>query len=103
MKLSVIERITLMQILPKEANYLTFKILINLKSALSFNEKEYKDFGMQEKDGQIHWKKSVNKEIEIGEKAKEIISSALMELDKAGKLTEVSYLLYEKFVETSKT
>ena len=103
MKLAVIERIELMKILPKEGNYITFKILIGLKSALSFNEKEFKEFGMIEKDGLIHWNKSVNKEIEIGDKAKEIIITALQEIEKAGKLTESTYLLYEKFVETSKT
>jgi hypothetical protein len=103
MKLNVIERITLMQVLPKEGNYVTFKILISLKSALSFNEKEFKEFGMVEKDGLIHWKKSVDKEIEIGEKAREIIQEALKGLDKAGKLDERSFPLYEKFVETQKT
>jgi hypothetical protein len=98
MKLHVLERITLMQILPKEGNYVTFKIMNQLKLALTFNEKEYKEFGMVEKDGLIHWKKSIPKEIEIGEKAKEIIKIALLEIDKAGKLTEVTFSLYEKFV-----
>jgi len=102
MKLDVLERITLMQILPKESNFVTFKILISLKSALSFNEKEYKEFGMLENKeaGTIHWKKSVPKEIEIGEKAKDIICDALKELDKAKKLNEQTFALYDKFVET---
>ena len=103
MKLSVIERITLMQILPKEGSHITFKILIELKSALSFNEKEFKEFGMVQKDTQIHWKKSVDKEIPIGEKAMDIIVSALQALDKTGKLTEQSFSLYERFVENDKT
>lgn len=103
MKLSVIERITLMQILPKEGSYITFKILIELKSALSFNEKEFKEFGMVQKDTQIHWKKSVDKEIPIGEKAMDIIVSALKGLDQAGKLTEQTFALYNKFVKNDKT
>jgi len=103
MKLSVIERITLMQILPKEGSYLTFTILLELKSALSFNEKEFKEFGMVQKDTQIHWKKSVDKEIPIGEKAMDIIVSALQALDKAGKLTEQSFSLYDRFVKNDKT
>lgn len=103
MKLSVIERITLMQILPKEGNYITFKILIELKSALSFNEKEIKEFGMTEQDGLLHWKKSVDKEIQIGEKATDIIVSALKDVEKKGLLNVQSFPLYERFILNEKT
>lgn len=98
MKLQVIERITLLQILPKEGNYATFKILIELKSALSFTEKEYKEFKMSEKDGIISWGASKEKEVNIGEKGKQIIQEALKKLDQENKLTEVTYKLYEKFI-----
>jgi len=98
MKLQVIERITLLQILPKEGNYVTFKILIELKSALSVTEKEYKEFKMSEKDGIISWGSSKEKEIAIGEKGKQIIQEALKRLDEEKKLTEVTFKLYEKFI-----
>ena len=103
MKLSVIERITLMQILPKEGSHITFKILIELKSALSFNEKEIREFGMTEGDGRLHWKKSVDKEIPIGEKATDIIVSTLKKLDETHKLSEQTNHLYGRFIENDKT
>ena len=97
MKLNVLERIMLMQILPTEGNYITFKMLISLKSALTFSEKEYKDAGMAEKDGQITWKKDSLKEIPIGEKMTEIIKTALKKVDDEGKINNQLFSLFEKF------
>ena len=97
MKLNVLERIMLMQILPTEGNYITFKMLIELKSALTFSEKEYKDSGMAEKDGQITWKKDSLKEIPIGEKMTEIIKTALKKVDDEGKINNQLFSLFEKF------
>lgn len=100
MKLNVGDRVALLKIipLPKEGNRLTFKLIENLISEVSFSEKDFKDFGIIEKDGMIHWGKSEDKEIEIGEKAMEIIKDVLYELDKASKLDRYTYLLYEKFI-----
>lgn len=105
MKLSVLERVKLMQILPlrPEDNFITYKIITNLKMELSFNEKEYKDVKMVEKEGQIFWSKNIDKEIEIGEKAKSVIAVILKKLDEQNKITDDLGILYEKFVETIKT
>ena len=92
-----------MGILPQESNYLTFKILTELKTALSFSEKEMKDFGIVQKDVngsiRIFWdaKKEKEKEISIGEQANIIIQNALKKIDKADKVTEGLYPLFEKF------
>ena len=101
MKLHVLERITLLQILPKEGSFATFKILIELKSALSFTEKEYKEFLIKEDiiTNTIGWKSSKEKEITIGEKGKEIICNALKKLSEEEKLNEVTFNLYTKFVD----
>jgi len=100
MKLNVLERITLLQILPKEGTYVTFKILIDLKARLAFNEKEIKEFGVEENEGQIRWKKSTDKEIEVGEKATDIVVDVLKKLDKDGKINDNNVLLFEKFIKT---
>ena len=97
-KLHVIERIRLMQVLPKESSYSTFKILMSLKSALSFTEEEYKEFGMSEENNMIHWRKSEEKEVEIGERALDIIKEAFRELDKNKKISDAIFPLYEKFM-----
>jgi hypothetical protein len=97
MKLNVLERITLLQILPTEGSYITFKILSDLKGRLAFNEKEIKEFEVKEKDGRITWKKSDEKDIEIGEKAEEIIKGALKKVDESGKVNEQNITLFEKW------
>jgi hypothetical protein len=98
MKLNVLERVTLLGILPTEGSYITFKLLTNLKSELSFSEVELKEFDIKESDGRIFWTKSEDKEIEIGDKAKEIIKEALKKLDEAGKINEGNASLYERFM-----
>ena len=98
MKFNVLERITLLGILPAEGSYITFKLLANLKSELSFSEVELTELGIKESDGKIFWNKSEDKEIEIGDKAKEIIKEALKKLDEAGKVNNENAPLYERFM-----
>jgi len=100
MKLNIAERINLMNILPAEANYLTYKIITNLKSDLSFSEKETKDYNIQTKDSMVFWDqgKAKDKDVNIGEKATDIIVEALKKLDKEGKITDNNSSLYEKFI-----
>jgi hypothetical protein len=97
MKLNVLERIKLMQILPNEGNYVTFKMLIELKSDLTFSEKEYKDLGMVEKEGQITWKRNIDKDVVIGEKMSEVIKTALKKIDEEGKVDSQLFSLFDKF------
>jgi hypothetical protein len=100
MKFSVLERIVLLGIMPSEANYVTHKIVTNLKSDLSFSEQELKDYKIVENEGRVTWddKKEKPKEIQIGEKAQDIIIDAFKKLDKEGKINEHNVKLYEKFV-----
>lgn len=106
-KLNVLERIVLMGILPANASYSNYKIITELKAALSFSEKELKKFGirdvMDEKTGQGRtvWAATANnefKDIQMGEKVKEIIVAELQKLDKEGKINQDNISLYEKFV-----
>jgi hypothetical protein len=98
MKLSVLDRVTLLGILPAEGNYLTFKIISDLKLRLSFSEEDIKNFNIRESDGRIFWDKSEDKEVEIGEKAFEIVKESLKKLDEAGKINEHNAPLYERFM-----
>lgn len=101
MKLHVVERIKLMQILPfpKEGSRLTFQIIEDLLKDLSFSEKEHKDFKIVENKttGQISWKNSIEKEIEIGPIASDIICNGLLEVDKVGKFDIYYFKLSKKF------
>ena len=100
MKLNVFDRVTLLGILPPpEGDYLTFKIRANLKAELSFSEEELKECNIIQADGIVKWDRSIDKEIEVGDKAKEIICASLKKhLDEAGKINEQNVSLYEKFI-----
>lgn len=97
MKLSVLERITLMGILPAEGSLITFRILSDLKKHLSFTEAEMKEFKIEQKGERIFWSKSDDVEVEIGEQAQIIIQAALQKLDKEGKVNDNNISLFEKF------
>jgi len=100
MKLNLIERITLLQILPKEGNFVTLRIVRDLKTALSMTEKEFKEFGIKQEGANTSWNEKGNeeREIMIGEKATDIIVESLKALDKEKKLTDQHFTVYEKFV-----
>lgn len=98
MKLNVLERIALMQILPEKANFINFKILNELRATLSFNEQEIKDMGIEQKDNQITWTNSKEAEIEIGDTARSIICTQLKKLDNDNEIDAQTASLYEKFI-----
>jgi hypothetical protein len=99
MLLSVFDRLILLNIMPKEGDITTLKIIRKLKDDLSFSEEEHTALQFKNEDGQIMWKEDadIQKEIEIGEKATDIIAEALKALNKAKKLTEAHISIYERF------
>ena len=100
MELKVFERISLLGILPKEGDFATLKIIRQLREDLSFSEEEHKDLNIQMVGEGLSWdqEKDKGKDIEIGDKAKEIISDALKQLDKQKKLPMQCLTLYEEFI-----
>jgi len=102
MKLEIVERIHLLNLLPAEGNAVTLRVVNELKQELSFSEKEIKD-GKIEADpetGQIRWspEASVVKDVKIGDTAEGIINKALKKLDEDEKLTEQLMPIYDRFV-----
>ena len=55
MKLTVIERMILQQVLPAEGTFQTLKLLRVLKEELSFTEKENKFLNFQQEGTMINW------------------------------------------------
>ncbi len=103
MKLTVRERLVTLSILPQEGDFLTLKVLRKLRESLGFDESEHKLYKFVQKDGSITWddKTIQEKEVEIGEKAQEIISNSLKELNREKKLKDEHFDIYAKFVEVS--
>lgn len=104
MELNVKERAELMSILPPQGNFSILKIVKNLQMALSLTEEEHKYYGVKyietNEGPRVEWNQKglEEKEIEIGERATDLIVEQLEKLDKEKKLTQDHYSLYEKFL-----
>lgn len=101
MELSVLERLLLLNILPKEGDFTTLKIVRTMRDDLSFSEEEHKILQFTQEGDQLRWKSGADKpkQINFGEKATDLIVEALKKLNTDKKLTEQHMGLYEKFVE----
>lgn len=104
MELSVGERLVLLSVLPVEGDFVTLKIVRDLRGDLSFSEEELKELGIVQSEGMVQWAdgKNTTKDVPIGEKATDIIGDALKKLNEAKILREEHIPLYEKFIEKNK-
>jgi len=104
MKLTILDRILIMQILPAESDFVTLKLVKELKDNLSFNDKEIKKYNIktinnEQGRGQITWdSKALNKteDIKIVRAEREIIIEQLEKLDKEKKANIHHVELYDK-------
>ena len=100
MQLKVLDRITLLGVLPEQGDFLTLKIIRKLREDLSFTEQELSDLEIKQSDGRVFWnqEKDAGAEIQVGEKATDVVVAALKKLDTEKKLTAQHMGLYESFV-----
>ncbi|KKN22565.1 hypothetical protein LCGC14_0913680 [marine sediment metagenome] len=100
MKLSVQDRLVLLNCLPTEGDFTMLRIVRELRESLSFSEADHTEFELKVDDGHVGWnpQKAVDKEVEIGGKGTAIIVKALGQLDTEKKLTENHLSVYEKFM-----
>lgn len=102
MKLNIFERINLLSILPMQGDFMTLKIIRQLREGLSFTEEEHKVLKFKQlDDGRVSWdaKATKEKDIRTGNKARSIIREVLEGLNKEKKLRDEHFTLYEKFIE----
>jgi hypothetical protein len=113
MNLSVIERIQLLGVLPKEGDFSTLKIVRSLQNDLSFSEEEHKTLRFKNAgetyidqkgkkqtvpEGQTRWMEEVEKDVIIGDKATEIIRNSFKKMNDQKKIPIQMFDLYQKFV-----
>lgn len=100
MPTTILNRILLLNILPAAGDVTTVRIVRNLREDLSFSEQEHTDFQLVQSDGKITWNSdaTTTKDIEIGPKARGVITKALKDLSDSQKLTPQYLDLYEQFV-----
>jgi len=101
MKLSVHERLLLLNLLPATGDITSIKLLRKVKEDLSFNEKENKDLGFVQDGEMLRWnseKGNVEKDVTIGEIITELIKTELKKMNEEKKLTDQHISIYEKFI-----
>ena len=101
MELTVLERLVLQGLLPKEGNFTTLKLLRVAREALSFDDLENKRLEFVQDGEQVRWNEGVTivKNIELGEVMTLEIVATLKKLEGEKKLKDEHFTLYEKFVE----
>ena len=101
MKLTVGERLSILQILPAEGDFTLLKVLRDLQSVIGLADEEHKKFDVKTQGTQVTWNPEGNKEkeIEIGERAYDLIVETLKGLNEKKKLSRNLFTVYEKFVE----
>ena len=105
MKLNLAERLTLLDMLPKEESLVMMKIMHNLRMDLSLSEGEMDETGLRmipvpgnPEIGQWVWdNEGIPKDVNIGYKARGAIVALLEALDTNGKIEERHLSLCEKF------
>ena len=104
MKFDVKERLLLLNLLPKEGDVTSLRIVLDLRRSLSFSEKELKLVKFKSTGQQITWDPSKNtiKEIPIGEVASKMIQESFKQLDEKKKLSLDMLPLYDRFHNTKK-
>ena len=117
MKLQIAHRLMLLQIIPEKGTIDILRIVRDLRGALSFSEAEHKaSFFRQENNmfvwGDPEWEEhgfesanaaaeavDIPKDIDIGERAFDVIKSAVNTSSNEGELTAEFIPFYEHFVE----
>ena len=99
MELGILERISLLNILPAEGDVVTVRILKKLRADLGFTEEEIKEHKIKSEENRVMWEETGYKaDIPIGEKATDIIKNAFKKLDREGKVREEMLPLYDTFM-----
>ncbi len=100
MILNVLERITLLQILPQQGDFATLQTAKSLAKELDFNTEELDALNFQQTSERIQWKaeNDPKKDCKIGEKGNDLIVEQLKSLNEKKQLTAQHFDLYQKFV-----
>lgn len=101
MKLTISERLILLEMLPKEGDYASLKECHKAKLILGFTNEEIKAYGITQADNQVKWTTAGNSymaDLPLSEWITTTIQDALRKKNKDKKLQEREYALYEKFI-----
>ena len=101
MKLSISERVALLSVLPHEGNITNIRLVRKLREGLSFSEEELATHSLDNTDDGVRWDPGPSdpmKDVEIGEKAMDVVKDALRTADSKRVLTEGHIPIWDKFM-----
>lgn len=100
MDLGVGQRLMLLQILPREGDITTIRIIKELREQLSFTEEDHRRLQIRQEGGVVFWnvKEEYFKEVKIGDVAVGLVVKSLKQLSDNKKLTEGHLPLWEMFM-----
>ena len=98
MKLNILERIIILGILPKQADFISIKIITDLQKEVGFSQNELDKSNIKVlENGSISWDNDFEKEIKVTKRAAEIIIKGLKELSEKNSVTAQHISIFEKF------
>jgi len=97
-KLKLYERLTAVDILPKEGGIVTLRLIRDLTQKLGPSADELREFEVKQEGNTVTWGVKGNEDIQfdLKEKEQDLLKAELEKLDKAGKLEMRHYSLYNK-------
>jgi len=100
-QLNVGERLIILQLLPKEGNFTTLRLIRDLAAKVGLSADELVEFDLKQDGSQVKWNAEGSKEkpFELKFKEIELITKELQKLDKENKLGFNHFTLFEKFSE----
>ena len=101
MKVSVLERLLIQNLLPEKGSFTNLKLMRLARESLSFDEAENKALKFVQDGEQLRWEDNAvgDKEIKLGEVVTEMIKKELKALNDKEELKPAQFTLYEKFVD----
>lgn len=105
MKLTILERLVILGILPAEGDILFLRMRQGMIAKVGLDAIEMETYEVkQNPDGTVSWRNDLpyEAEVELSDVEKGIVKDALMKLSRERKLTPNHLSLYEKFCETEK-
>jgi hypothetical protein len=99
-KLNCGERLIILNVMPKEGNFITLRMIRNLVQKLGLTAEEIVNFQVEEAPGgQVRWGPmgAIEKEFEFAQAEVDLIKKQLKKMDDDGKLTNDTFTVYEKF------
>ena len=97
--MSVVNRLTLLGILPKEEDIIRMRTIRNLKMDLALDDDEIRDLNIVQEDGLIKWDRTKEKpkEIPMDSVRRGVIKETLEKLNKEKKVTDQIIDLWDIF------